>query len=67
VPPEDPASVVRCTVSLDRLAVRKIDRMAERFSTVAHQSGEGLPDDTPDFLKGQGVTTEKAQTSRPTS
>jgi 6-phosphofructokinase len=64
--PDDPASVTRSTVVLDRLAVRKIDRDGGTFLHSSRTNPAKVkPDDTPDFLKEQGATTEKAQDFTP--
>ena len=64
--PDDPASVTRSTVVLDRLAVRKIERDGGTFLHSSRTNPAKVkPEDTPEFLKGQGATTEKAQDFTP--
>ena len=64
--PDDPASVARSTVVLDRLAVRKIERDGGTFLHSSRTNPAKVkPEDTPEFLKGQGATTEKAQDFTP--
>jgi len=60
--PEDPASVAKCTVMLDRLAVRKVERDGGTFLHSSRTNPAKVkPEDAPGFLKGQGAGGEKSQ------
>jgi 6-phosphofructokinase len=60
--PDDPASIAKTTVLLDRLAVRKVDRDGGTFLHSSRTNPAKVkPEDTPDFLKGQGAGGEKSQ------
>ena len=59
--PDDPDSVAKSTVSLDRLAVRRIDREGGTFLHSSRTNPAKVKaDDAPDFLKGKGAG-DKAQ------
>ena len=64
--PDDPASVATCTVALDRLAVRKVERDGGTFLHSSRTNPAKVkPEDAPEFLKGRGTTGEKAQDFTP--
>lgn len=64
--PDDSASVATCTVALDRLAVRKVERDGGTFLHSSRTNPAKVkPEDAPDFLKGQGTAGEKAQDFTP--
>ncbi len=59
--PDDPDSVAESTVSLDRLAVRRIEREGGTFLHSSRTNPAKVkPDDAPDLLKGKGAG-DKAQ------
>jgi ATP-dependent phosphofructokinase / diphosphate-dependent phosphofructokinase len=64
--PDDPASVSKCTVALDRLAVRKVERDGGTFLHSSRTNPAKVKlEDAPEFLKGRGTTGEKAQDFTP--
>jgi 6-phosphofructokinase len=59
--PDDPASIDKSTVVLDRLAVRRIEREGGTFLHSSRTNPAKVkPEDAPDFLKGKGAG-DKAQ------
>jgi 6-phosphofructokinase 1 len=64
--PQDPASVAKYTLELDRLAVRKVERDGGTFLHSSRTNPARVKaEDTPDFLKGQGGGEDKAKDFTP--